>query len=130
MKPSPRTTTFLTPRQRGHRGRLGDVPEARTHWFTWRHIRFKLTETPNPSFNGWIVLRLDAIASRDTPVPVTPTGFLMHTMETETLADAGGAVAFITDWLDRQAGTKAYQEREFLWRQGDLFDDISQDSRS
>ena len=96
MKRSERTTTFLTPRQRGHRDRLHGVPEARTHWFTWRHIRFKLTETPNPSFNGWLVLRLDAIASRDTPVPVTPTGFLMHAMDAEALADAGGAVAFIT----------------------------------
>ncbi len=122
MKRAASTTTFLTPRQRGHRDRLRDVPEARTYWFTWRHTRFKLTETPNPSFSGWIVLRLDAIASRDTPVPVTPTGFLMHAMEAEALADAGGAVAFITDWLDRQAATKAYQEREFLWRQGDFFD--------
>ena len=118
------TTSFLTPAQLGHRNYdTRYASQTRTHWFTWRHIRFKLEETSNVMRRGWTVLRLDAIAARVTPVPATPTGFLMHAMDAEELADAGGAVAFVTDWLNRDATTRAYKRKEFLWRQGNLFPD-------
>lgn len=120
-----RNSTVLRPAQRGlscfnqHRQERTTV-----HWFSWRHLRLKLEETPHYLTQGWTMLQLHVIAARDTPCPITPTGYLAHFMDDGELADAGGAVAFMTARMDREAATKAYQRAEFLWRQGDLFDHI------
>ena len=93
---------------------------ALTHWFTWRHVRCKVIETPN-SFAGLTHLELHAIAARDVPLPITHTGYKSHFVATQALAEAGGAVAMFTRWMDTEATSKAYRDAEFLWRQGDLF---------
>jgi hypothetical protein len=48
---------------------LTTVTQRHTHWFTWRHLRCKAEEIQYPQ--GWTVLRLDIIAARDTPDPLT-----------------------------------------------------------
>jgi hypothetical protein len=98
---------------------LSPAIQRQTHWFTWRHLRCKAEQIPYPQ--GWTVLRLDIIAARDTPDPVTKTGTLNHAVRPDELADAGGAVAYLTAWITRNARTGTYQKTEFLWRQGDLF---------
>lgn len=77
------------------------------------------------------MLQLELIAARDTPCPLTSTGYLAHFLDESELAAGGGAVAFMTAWMDRAAATKAYQRAEFLWRQGDLFGlaDVAEDAR-
>ena len=92
-----------------------------THWFRWRHVTCKVVEKPNQFGNCDTLLELHVIAARDTPVPITSTGFLAHFMATAALSNAGGPVAFFTAWMDREAKSKDYQRAEFLWRQGDLF---------
>ncbi|MGD9830674.1 MAG: hypothetical protein AB7U66_18285 [Hyphomicrobiaceae bacterium] len=119
-------TTVLTPTQEGeqrarnHRARLR--ASTCTHWFTWRHLRCKLDETCNFLSLGWTLLQLRVIAARDTPCPITTTGFLAHQIDAEALAAAGGAVAFMSAWMDREAESKAYTAAMLRWRQGDLFD--------
>lgn len=55
------------------------------------------------------------------PIPITETGYLSHFIATVELVNAGGAVTFVTAWLDREASSKAWRKREFARRQGDLF---------
>ena len=116
------TTTALRPAQCGlasfnaHR-----ADRTTTHWFTWRHLRCKVQETSHYGRHGWTLLQLDVIASRDTPCPLTNTGYLAYGVDANDLENAGGAVPFLIEWMDRKAATKAYQQTEFRWRQGDLF---------
>ena len=70
-------------------------------------------------------MQLHVIAARDTPCPITTTGYLAHQIGAEELADAGGAVAFFTTWMNREAATKRYQLMEFRWRQGDMIDQLA-----
>jgi hypothetical protein len=98
---------------------LTTVTQRQTCWFTWRHLRCKAEEIQYPQ--GWTVLRLDIIAARDTPDPLTKTGTLSHAIRPDELAAAGDPVAYLTAWMTRNARTGTYQKAEFLWRQGDLF---------
>ena len=117
-------TTALRPAERGQANFAARIAErTRTHWFTWRHVRFKLLETSQWGGDAFTLLQLEAVASRDTATPLTTTGYLAHGVDSEALSLAGGAVAYITAWLDRDAATRAYKDREFHWRQGDLFDE-------
>jgi len=121
----PTDTTSLRPAQRG----LENFNQHRqdrtvTHWFTWRHLRCKVQETHHYLSHGWTMLQLEVIAARDTPCPITTTGYLAHFLDEAKLAQAGGPVALMTTWMDREATTKVYQGAEFRWRQGDLFDPL------
>ena len=116
------TTTALTPAER----RIARTKEFKaklatrttSHWFTWRHVRCKITERPRYlGNNADTLLELRIIAARDTPMPITSTGFLAHFMAADDLQAAGGPVRFFADWMDREARSKSYQRAEFLWRQ-------------
>lgn len=100
---------------------------ALTHWFRWRHVTCKIVEKPQYLGDVDTLLELHVIAARDTPVPITSTGFLAHFMTASALRAAGGPIAFFMDWMDRDARTKAYKDAEFLWRQGDLFERLALD---
>lgn len=116
-------STVLRPAERGltnfnaHRH-----DRTAAHWFTWRHLRCKLQETQHYGQHDWTLLQLEIIAARTTPCPLTTTGYLAHGLTTDDLRQSGGAVPYMTTWLNRAAATKAYQQREFHWRQGDLFE--------
>ena len=116
------TTTALRPAQRGLVGfNSHRLDRTTTHWFNWRHLRCKLQETPHYLRHGWTMLQLEVIAARTTPCPLTTTGYLAHGLDADELVRHGGAVAFMTAWMDREAANRPYQEREFRWRQGELF---------
>jgi len=118
-----RNATVLRPAQRGlesfnaHR-----QDRTTTHWFTWRHLRCKITETRHYLRHGWTMLQLEVVASRDKPCPLTSTGYLAHGLDEDELARTGGAVTFFRAWMERAAQSNAYKMAEFRWRQGNLFD--------
>ena len=97
-------------------------PKPRTARFTWRHVRLAVKHTPNYLSPGQSHLELTVIAPKGCPVPLTDTGYFSHFLPAEMLEAAGGPVAFMTAWLDREAASKAYKDAEYRWRQGDLFD--------
>lgn len=104
---------------------------ALTHWFTWRHVRCKLVKRPHPLGQATdTLLELHVIAARDTPVPLTATGFRAEFVSADVLRHAGGAVAYIAALKDREAKVRPYQRAEFLWRQGNLFDPLDLDDES
>lgn len=131
MSRRPSDTTSLKPAQRGltpcSRHRQGPTV---THWFTWRHLRCKVQVTPDYLGQGSTMLQLEVVAARDTPCPITTTGHLANFVDATELARSGGAVAFLTAWMNREAQAKAYQQAEFLWRQGDLLYGIGLEDES
>ncbi len=121
-------TTAIRPAQRGHESFNRQRRErTTTHWFRWRHLTCKVQATEHYLNHGWTLLQLELIAARDTPCPITTTGYLAHGIDAGELTQAGGAVAFMTTWMDREARTKAYQAAEFCWRQGDMIDNLALD---
>ena len=89
--------------------------------FTWRDIALKIRVTEDCWSPGQTQLELSIVKPKGAPVPITSTGYFCHYVNAELLAADGGAVAFFTDWLEREARTKKWQQTEFLWRQGELF---------
>lgn len=92
-----------------------------TQRFTWRSTTLSVTHTPDYINAGWSHLELHVIAPKGAPIPLTATGYLSHFMDSDDLGTAGGAVAFFTAWLDREATSKRWQKMDARWRQGDLF---------
>jgi hypothetical protein len=66
-------------------------------------------------------LELESIAPARAPLPVTETGYRSHFTPAAVIAAAGGAVAFATAWLEREAGAKAWKAQEEAARQMTLF---------
>ena len=54
-------------------------------------------------------------------IPITETGYRSHFIDTLELINQGGVVTFVTAWLDREAKSKDWQNRELASRQLDLF---------
>lgn len=112
-----RKSTSLTP------------PRPRARRFTWRHVTLSVKHTRNYLGPGRSHLELHVIVPVDCPVPLTDTGYRSHFIDTAELVAAGGPVAFMTAWLDREATSKAYREAEARWRQGDLFPEVEPEQR-
>lgn len=70
------------------------------HHITWHGIALTITFTPN-----WLKLadHIEIETDGGTPLPVTETGYRSHFIPTGTVESYGGAVAFVTSWLDAEA---------------------------
>ena len=97
-----------------------DKRKARTS-LVWRGIKCRITITPNFLSPGWTQLEIEVVGPKGAPLPITDTGYRAHYLDAEDLIASGGAVAFFTAWLDREARTKRYAKAEFHWRQLSLF---------
>ena len=96
-------------------------PGRTTQRFKWRGIEMSATHTRNWLSDGWSHLELRVIKPKDTPVPITTTGYLSHFTEEDIVEAAGGPAAFFFAWLDREAGSKKYLAALARWQQLDLF---------
>ncbi|MFW8594703.1 hypothetical protein [Cribrihabitans neustonicus] len=66
----------------------------------WRGIELNITYTPN-----WLGMA-DHIELRFDPrfsIPVSATGYRSHFIAVGSVAEYGGALAYVTDWLDCEA---------------------------
>lgn len=88
---------------------------------TWRNIKCRVTVTPNFISPGWTQLELEVLTPRGAPLPITETGYLAHYIDADRLIALGGASAFFSARLDREATTKRWAKAEFRWRQLTLF---------
>lgn len=89
--------------------------------FAWRNTTLGVTCTPDYINNGWTHLELRVLTPKGAPLPITDTGYLSHFIDAHELMATGGAIAFFSAWLEREAKTKRWQKADFRWRQGDLF---------
>lgn len=70
------------------------------HAITWCNVQIEITFTPEAfGMADHIELRTQNKAQ----LPVTETGYRSHFTNKGTVAEHGGAVAFVTAWLDHEA---------------------------
>ena len=112
-----------------HKSTALTPPRPRAQRFTWRHVTLSVKHTRDYLVPGQSHLELRVIAPKGCPVPITDTGYRSHFLGREELEAAGGPVAFMTAWLDREASGKAYKDADLRWRQGDLFDGLEREER-
>lgn len=70
------------------------------HHITWRGIALEITFTPE---KFGLVDHIEITAEGRAPLPVTETGYRSHFIAAGTVEHHGGAVAFVTAWLDHEA---------------------------
>lgn len=70
------------------------------HKIIWRGVQIEVTFTPD-TFG--IVDHIELRTENKAPLPVTETGYRSLFMQAGTVAQHGGAVAFVTSWLDHEA---------------------------
>ncbi|NCO04105.1 MAG: hypothetical protein GW903_07945 [Alphaproteobacteria bacterium] len=70
------------------------------HNITWRSVEIEITYTPD---KFGMVDHIELRAKGKTKLPVTETGYRSHFMDKGAVAAHGGAVAFVTAWLDHEA---------------------------
>lgn len=71
-----------------------------THSITWRGIRITITYTPE---KFGVVDHIELRSGDNTPLPVTETGYRSDHLPIGNVEAAGGAVAYVTAWLDYEA---------------------------
>lgn len=67
---------------------------------TWRGVEIDITYTPD---KFGMVDHIELRTENKAPLPVTETGYRSHFMNKEAVAHHGGAVSFVTTWLDHKA---------------------------
>jgi len=70
------------------------------HNITWRNVQIEITFTPDAFC---MVDHIELRIGNKALLPVTETGYRSHFMNKGTVAAHGGAVAFVTAWLDHEA---------------------------
>jgi len=61
------------------------------------------------------------VKPRGAPLPVSGTGYNVCELDEDKLNAAGGAVAFLLAWFERDAVLPRYAQALYRWKQGDLF---------
>jgi hypothetical protein len=95
----------------------------------WRDVTCRVKHTPNYLSKGWSHIEIIVVSPKKAPLPITETGYRSHFLDENLLKKAGGPATFFLDWIEREAATKAWAKAEFKWRQGDLFQTVSQRRR-
>lgn len=70
------------------------------HNITWRGIALGVTFTPE---KFGLVDHIEIKTQDRAPLPVTETGYRSQFIPAGTVAEHGGAVAFVTVWLEHEA---------------------------
>lgn len=70
------------------------------HIITWRGVKTEITYTPE---KFGMVDHIELHTENKTLLPVTETGYRSHFMNKGAVDAHGGAVAFVTAWLDHEA---------------------------
>lgn len=96
------------------------TPKITTAKLVWRDVACRVRTTPNYISKGWTHIELLVVTPKGAPLPITSTGYLSHFLDDADLKRAGGAVAFFSAWIEREAATKAWAKAEFKWRQLEL----------
>ena len=83
----------------------------------WRGILLVIREQHDYLWPGQSHVEVYVVRPKHAVIPITETGYRSHFIDTEELSLAGGAVAFVTEWLDREAATKKWQRAEIMAQQ-------------
>ena len=70
------------------------------HTIVWRGVQIEINFTPE-AFG--MVDHIELRTERKAPLPVTETGYRSRFSHKGTVTEYGGAVTFVTAWLDHEA---------------------------
>ncbi|WP_281823919.1 hypothetical protein [Jannaschia rubra] len=70
------------------------------HIIIWRGIALEITFTPE---KFGLVDHIEIMTEGRVSLPVTETGYRSHFVPVRVVVEHGGAVAFVTAWLDHEA---------------------------
>ncbi len=88
-----------------------------THKLMWRDIFLTIREQADYIWPGQSHIEIHVVRPKRTILPITQTGYRSHFIGSEELSLAGGAVAFVTAWLDREAASRSWQRAEIKAQQ-------------
>lgn len=80
------------------------------HTIQWQGMAVSIRHVANWSGTGFDHIEVRSITPERAPLPITETGYRSHFLHGEDLASHGGAVAFVTQWLDHEARGAAWKE--------------------
>ena len=105
----------------------GNSPHTTRYEIDWVNpvtnatVRIRITHGREYLFASSDHLQIESIAPEKAPLPITETGYLSHFMSPLALANAGGPVAFVTAWIERETKDKTWTKAAAKKAQGDLF---------
>jgi hypothetical protein len=105
----------------------GNSPHKSRHEIDWvdpvtnRTVRIRITHAREYLFASSDHISVESINPEKAPLPITETGYLSHFMSPLALVNAGGPVAFVTAWIEQEAGDKTWTKAAAKKAQGDLF---------
>ena len=70
------------------------------HKITWRGVALTITFTPE---KFGLVDHIELETEGHAPLPVSETGYRSHFIQAGSVAEYGGAVEFVTAWLEHEA---------------------------
>ncbi|PTM40516.1 hypothetical protein [Bosea sp. 124] len=91
------------------------------HIIQWQGMAVSIRHVANWSGTGIDHIEVRSITPQRAPLPITETGYRSHFLHGEDLAGHGGAVAFVTKWLDHEARSAKWQEHQRTSAQMSLF---------
>jgi hypothetical protein len=93
-----------------------------THPLTGRRARLRITVTANYLQQGSTHLEIRSLRPRNTPHPLSPTGYRSHFIDAAELRATGGPVRFVRAWIEREATSPQFLREDLARRQGNLFE--------
>lgn len=76
------------------------------HNITWRGIALEITFTAN---KFGLIDHIEVSADGRAVLPITETGYRSHFIACGTVAVHGGAIAFVTAWLEHEAAQTGWK---------------------
>ena len=104
---------------------------SQTYRITWQGIAIEISYCPqwlasefSGDIDGYNIAHLEirAIEPERTRLPITETGYKSHFCQHADIEQYGGAIGFVTAWLESEARSAAWQNHIEKSRQGDLFE--------
>lgn len=99
-----------------------DSDEYISHIVVWNGVEIEVRYAARWGGLGYTShLEVRSMKPERTPLPVTETGYKSHFTPCGTIEQAGGPVAFVTEWLNHEAKRPAWRAADAAARQGSLF---------
>ena len=96
-----------------------------THIINWQDLVIEVRYQPNwlGEGGGYAIAHLDitCITPSRHPLPFTETGYRSRFLHHEEVDEAGGAVAYVTAWLDEASKSRVWSDLKSRNRQLTLF---------
>jgi hypothetical protein len=95
--------------------------QPKTAHLTWRGTLLSIKHTPH-YFGHADHVEVTVEKPAEAILPITDTGYRSHFIDPDDLQEAGSAVLFVQAWLEREAATKAWRDRQAKLAQLDFLE--------